>query len=190
MQKKPSEELGDFNKLFNEYKERFTRFANTYVRDISVAEDFTNDSFLYYWENRATIDTQSNPPAYILTTLKHKCLNYLQSVQIRQDVSEKLRLHAEWELQTRITSLEACEPYQLFTEEIQNIVNESLRNLPEKTRKIFLLSRKENYSHKEIAEKVGLSTKSVEFHINKTLKVLRENLKDYLPVLTYLSLFL
>ena len=185
-----SEELKNFNRLFSDYKERFIRFANTYVRDLSIAEDFTIDSFMYYWENRTSIDSESNPPAYILTTIKHKCLNHLQSIQVRQDVSEKLRQHAEWELQTRITSLEACEPYQLFTAEIQEIVNNSLKELPERTRDIFILSRKRNYSHKEISEKTGLSTKSVEFHITKALRLLRENLKDYLPVIAYLYLFL
>lgn len=190
MGKYTSEELKEFNQLFSNYKERFIRFANTYVRDTSLAEDFTIDAFMYYWENRTTIDTHSNPPAYILTTIKHKCLNHLQSVQVRQDVSEKLREHAEWELQTRIRSLEACEPYQLFTAEIQEIVNRSLKELPERTREIFLLSRKENYTHKEIADKFALSTKSVEFHISKAIKILRENLKDYLPAITYLWLFL
>lgn len=190
MRENSSKDLKDFNRLFMDYKERFIRFATSYTRDPSLAEDIAVDSFMYYWENRNTIDTQANPPAYILTTIKHKCLNYLQSVQVRQDVSEKLRQHVEWELQTRISSLEACEPYQLFSSEIQGIVKKSLSKLPEQTRKIFLLSRRDNLSHKEIAEKIGLSTKSIEFHISKTLRLLREDLKDYLPVITYLYLFL
>lgn len=190
MDKNSSKELKDFNKLFMDYKERFIRFATSYVRDPSLAEDIAIDSFMYYWENRNSIDTHSNPPAYILTTIKHKCLNHLQSVQVRQEVSEKLRQHAEWELQTRISSLEACEPYQLFSAEIKEIVRKSLSKLPEQTRNIFLLSRSKNLPHKEIAEIIGLSTKSIEFHINKTLKVLREDLKDYFPIITYLYLFL
>lgn len=190
MSENSSKELKDFNKLFMDYKERFIRFATSYLRDPSLAEDIAIDSFMYYWENRKIINLQANPPAYILTTIKHKCLNHLQSVQVRQDVSEKLRQHAEWELQTRISSLEACEPYQLFSEEIQEIVRKSLDKLPKQTREIFLLSRKYNLSHKEIAARIGLSTKSIEFHISKTLKVLRVDLKDYLPIIAYLYLFL
>lgn len=186
-------ELDDFrvfNKLFSDHKGRFIRFANSYVRDLAIAEDFTIDSFMYYWENRATINTHSNPPAYILTTIKHKCLNHLQSLQVRQDVSEKLRQHAGWELQTRINSLDACDPYHLFTTEILEIVQKSLLDLPDRSREIFLLSRKEELSHKEIASKLGISSKSVEFHINKVLKHLRYVLKDYLPVFALLYLFL
>lgn len=190
MDKYNSEDLKEFNQLFTNYKARFIRFANTYVRDYSVAEDLTIDSFLYYWENISTIDTRANPPAYILTTIKHKCLNHLQSTQIRQDTSEKLRQHAQWELQTRISSLEACEPYSLFTEEIQTIVNNSLKELPERTRKIFLLSRQKNLSHKEIADQFDISYKSVEYHINKTLKHLRTNLRDYFPAILFIYLFL
>lgn len=190
MPESDSAEIKEFNKLFTDYKERFTRFAFTYVRDSTVAEDIATDSFMYYWENRPNIDTRSNPPAYILTTIKHKCLNYLQSVQVRQDASEKLRSHAEWELQTRISTLEACEPYALFTDEIQEIVNKSLKELPERTREIFLLSRKTNLPHKAIAEKFRISNKSVEYHITKSITLLRRNLKDYYPAIAYLSLFI
>ena len=60
---------------------------------------------------------------------------------------------------------------------------ETLASLPEQTRRIFIMSRYEQMSVKEIAEKQQLTPKSVEYHITKSLKVLRVALKDYLPVL-------
>ncbi|MDR0895390.1 MAG: hypothetical protein LBN06_08865 [Prevotellaceae bacterium] len=54
--------------------------------------------------------------------------------------------------------------------------------LPEQTRRIFVMSRYENKPHKEIAALLGLTTKSVEFHISKSTQALRTSLKDYLPV--------
>ena len=56
-------ELVAFNKLFSDYKERFVRFAYTYVRDQAVAEDFVIDSLIYYWENRQRLDENTNVPA-------------------------------------------------------------------------------------------------------------------------------
>ena len=74
----------------------------------------------------------------------------------RSYVSEAIRKHAEWELSTRIASLRACDPEELFSSEIQEIVTETLRRLPAKTREIFLLSREENLSCKEIASRMKI----------------------------------
>lgn len=181
-------DLKAFNQLFSDYQGRFIRFAQTYVRDTAVAEDFTVEALMYYWEKQKALPADTNVPAYILTVIKHKCLNHLQHQQVHEEVSEKLKDHAEWELNTRITTLRACEPSELFTAEAQAIVDRTLAGLPEQTRRIFIMSRYENKSHKEIAELTGMTTKGVEFHVNKALKELRMNLKDYFPL--FLHLFL
>ena len=171
-----SADLKAFNQLFADYQGRFIRFANIYVRDIAVAEDFTIEALMQYWENRNTLKADSNVPAYILTIIKNKCINYLQHIQVREDASEHLKNHAEWELNTRISTLEACNPEELFTAEAQEIVN-----------KIFIMSRYENKPYKEIAETLGMTTKGVEYHIAQALKKLHVNLKDYIPLLVFLS---
>ena len=168
-----SADLKAFNQLFADYQGRFIRFANIYVRDIAVAEDFTIEALMQYWENRNTLKADSNVPAYILTIIKNKCINYLQHIQVREDASEHLKNHAEWELNTRISTLEACNPEELFT--------------AEQTRRIFIMSRYENKPYKEIAETLGMTTKGVEYHISQALKKLHANLKDYIPLLVFLS---
>lgn len=79
-----SADLKAFNQLFADYQGRFIRFANIYVRDIAVAEDFTIEALMQYWENRNTLKADSNVPAYILTIIKNKCINYLQHIQVRK----------------------------------------------------------------------------------------------------------
>lgn len=182
-------ELAAFNELFTSYKGRFIRFAQTYVRDAAIAEDYVIDSLIYYWENRHKLEGDVNAPAYVLTVLKHKCLNYLQHQSLHEEVVDTMISHAQWELNTRIASLEACEPYELFVAEAQEIVKTTLARLPERTREIFVMSRMQNLSHKEIAEKLDITTKGVEFHIAKALKELRIGLKDYLPVFLYLFFY-
>lgn len=59
--------------------------------------------------------------------------------------------------------------------------------LPEQTRRIFIMSRYENKPYKEIAETLGMTTKGVEYHIAQALKKLHVNLKDYIPLLVFLS---
>lgn len=183
-------ELTTFDELFTTYKGRFVRFAQTYVRDTAIAEDFVIDSLIYYWENRHKLEEEvNNVPAYVLTVIKHKCLNYLQHQSLHEEVIDTMISHAQWELNTRIATLEACEPYELFVAEAQEIVKTTLARLPERTREIFVLSRMQNLSHKEIAEKLDITTKGVEFHIAKALKELRIGLKDYLPVFLYLFFY-
>lgn len=180
-------DLHAFNELFSSYRGRFVRFAYSYVRDQSVAEDFTMEALMNYWENRNTLSPDSNIPAYILTIIKNKCLNHLEHLRVRQDTAEKILNHAQWELHTRISGLKACEPEELFTREAIEIVNQTIARLPEQTRLIFMMSRYESKSHKEIAEITGMTTKGVEFHISKALKVLRKNLKDYFPLIILLT---
>ena len=74
----------------------------------------------------------------------------------------------------------------IFISDIQKIVNNTLKQLPEQTQLIFQLSRIENKSANEIAEELEISVKSVEYHITKSLSLLRKKLKDYLPVILFL----
>lgn len=175
-------DIHSFTFLYKEYKHRFTHFAKTYVDDWAVAEDLVMDSLMYYWENRGSLQNYSNIPAYILTIVKNKCLNYLHREQTREEVEKHLYNREDWELNLRIATLEACNPEKLFSDEIQQIIDATLDSLPSLSREIFIRSRYENQTNKEIAEALSLSVKSVEYHITKTLKLLRKTLKDYLPV--------
>jgi RNA polymerase sigma-70 factor (ECF subfamily) len=85
-------------------------------------------------------------------------------------------------LQTKISTLEACDPDFLFSEEIQKIIDSTLNQLPKKTRQIFQMSRIEGLPYNVIAVKMNLSQKSIEYHISKALDVLRESLKDFLCI--------
>ncbi|MDR2920008.1 MAG: RNA polymerase sigma-70 factor [Tannerella sp.] len=180
---KDANDIYDFNRLYHDYKKRFTHFAKTYVDDLAVAEDIVIDSLMYYWENRLSLENNANIPAYILTVIKNKCLNYLHRERIREEVEKYISDKEEWELNLRIATLEACDPKKLFSDEIQAIINSTLDSLSEQSRDIFIRSKYENQTNKEIARNLGLSIKSIEYHMTKTLKVLRVALKDYLPFL-------
>ena len=99
---------------------------------------------------------------------------------------------AEWqqrELAIRISTLEGCNPEDIFSVEIQTILNRTLEELPEQTRNVFKMSRFEQKSGKEIAQSLGITVKGVDYHIAKALKALRVSLKDYLPLFYFLFLY-
>ena len=174
-----------FGKLFDGYRQQFVRFANSYVRDWQTAEDFVMDAMLEYWQNRDSLHDNSNVPAYIITIIRNRCLNWLCRQKVRNNASETIRNIAEWDLETRIQSLKECDPQILFSKEIRSIVSDTLKSLPPQTRRIFIMSRERHLSYKEIAALTGMSVKGVEFHIGKALKVLRHALKNYLGILVY-----
>lgn len=173
-------DIQNFNLLFNEYHGRFVCFAMGYIKDRQKAEDFVSEAFAAFWENYHQLSAETKPPAYIMTIIKNKCLNWLQHQQIEQRVTSELRNHSEWLLKTKISTLEACDPDFLFSNEIQRIITSTLNQLPRKTRTIFRMSRDEGLPYNVIAKRLNLSQKSIEYHISKTLDQLRNSLKDFL----------
>ena len=64
------EDITSFNQLYKEFQRRFVRFANTYVRDLTTAEDITIEAMMYYWENRQSLSKAYKIQAYILKNIK------------------------------------------------------------------------------------------------------------------------
>ena len=182
MEEKLKKEQEDFATLFERCRMPFTQFAYSYIRDREVAEDIFSDAMIQYWTKRNELEADTNPRAYILTLIKHLSLNYLRHQQVRITVEEELSQSMEREQAFRIRTLQDCDPQELFSEELQQLVRKTLQQLPEQTRLIFFKSRLEGKRNGEIAEEMGLSGKSVEYHITQALKALRKQLKDYLPL--------
>ncbi|MFT3738117.1 MAG: RNA polymerase sigma-70 factor [Breznakibacter sp.] len=168
-----------FNAVYAEYYPKSYAFVKSYVHDAMATEDIVSDTLVRLWE-RMGIETIDPIAPFLFTMLKNKCLDYLKHQSIRQDVHQDLKCTLERELQVRILSLESTDPLEIFSHEIQHIVDETLQALPSKTRDVFVMSRYGNKPHKEIAEKQGISVKGVDYHISLSVKALRSALKDYL----------
>lgn len=177
-------DMAAFDRLFGEYRPRFLRFARGYVADPAEAEDIVMESFVAAWRHRETLTAETFPP-YTLTIVKNKCLNWLRGQAVRLRAAESLHSHNTQVLRTRIATLEACNPEELFSKEARRIVDRTLAELPERTREIFIRSRFRGQSYKEIADEMGITVKSVEFEISKAMKRLRVALKDYLAFFAF-----
>ena len=130
-------------------------FANSYVRDPIVAEDIYVESMMQYWEKRTELPTDINVPAYILTSVKNRALNYLRHLGVRTEVEAQLYEHQTRELNFRISSLESCDPSELFTTEVRDIIRNTLKELPEQTRLIFVKSRFEKQNQPGNCRRIG-----------------------------------
>lgn len=177
-----------FVEVYETYKEPFIKFANSFVRDYTVAENLFADAFMDYWVRRDTLPVDCNVAAYILTTLRHKSLNHLRDEIRHHKISDDMSQTLKKELEFRANSLENFTIQSLFTDEISSIVSDVLSKMPDQTRTVFELSRFSNKMNSEIAQIMGISVKAVEYHITKVLKVLRVSLQDY--ILVFIIFFL
>ena len=175
-----SNTLEIFSSFFQENHDNFLNFAYSYTRNWTEAEDILMEAMISLWECRDRWDSENTLHALLLTIIKNKALNHLEHEQIRLRAEETLNTHGQRELDLRIASLKECNPDQIFSSEIQQIVNKALSLMSEQSRTIFILSRYKNKPNKQIAEQLNISLKTVEFHMSKALRILRTELKDYL----------
>jgi RNA polymerase sigma-70 factor, ECF subfamily len=169
-----------FNYFFDYYYSGLCIYANKYTEDLSTSEEIVQDVFVRFWEKRQNIEIENSVRFYLFRTVYNQCMNLLKHKKIeriyrQQNVIRSDNLYEE--------------QWNLFNEtELRNILDQVISKLPARCRAVFELSRFENLKNKEIAEKLGITEKTVENQITKALKVLRKELKDFLPLfLMYLS---
>lgn len=151
-----------------------------------LAEDIYMEAMIEFWEKRTSFSTEMNIPAYILTTIKNKALNHLRHLYIKTEAVSSIQSQNLRELNLRISSLDECNPSELFAEDVKQILRKTFKELPHLTKRVFYLSRIKNKKNREIAEELNMSIKTVEFHITKALKLFTARLKDYLSILLLL----
>ncbi|MDR3143115.1 MAG: RNA polymerase sigma-70 factor [Tannerellaceae bacterium] len=178
----------NFNIFYRRHYRKCFLFAKSYVHDDWVAEDIASESLLKLWET-AKLKNIEHPMALLFSILRNKSLDHLKHEVIKQETLSALSANGQRELNIRISTLEACDPNQMFSTEIQGIIESTLNALPEQTRKIFMMSRFENLSRQEIADALGITKKGVEYHIAKALKSLQADLKDYLSLFYFLLFY-
>lgn len=154
-----------FEFIFRLYYQPLKAFANTIVNDLYLAEDLVQDVFIHLWNNRTTVEV-SSPKAYLYNMVKNKALNSIRHNKVKQR-------HADEILNTTVEFISD----ELENNEVQIDILKAINKLPEHCKKIFIMSRMHSLKHKEIAEELNISIKTVKNQIGKALKILREDLK-------------
>lgn len=167
----------EFGRLFLEYREKFISVARSYVRDEIAAEDIVSGCFTSFWDNREKIVIEVSPEAYILQSVKNRCINYLR------DNANRMRAHEQRynSAMARIRVMESEDLGFIFRSDIEAIFSRLLEKTPEMTRNIFCSSRFEDLTYEEIAQKYNVSPRKVKREIQSVLSMMRQSLKDYLP---------
>ncbi|KAF5072405.1 Sigma-70, region 4 [anaerobic digester metagenome] len=176
----------EFENIYVVHYSRMKRFAQEYVVREEDAENIVQDVFLDLWEQNFLLLTHTNLFAYLFTTLKNRCIDFLRHKTIVQNTAQKLQDDYTKALQMKFQSLEAFDE-QLFSEpDIETIIQNAIESLPERCREIFVLNKIEGKKQKTIAQELNISINTVENQMAIAYKKLKEILKDYIPLLIFL----
>lgn len=168
--------LGDINAyeiVFHAYYKALAKYAHTIVKDMDDAEDIVQQTFVSIWEKRAVIEVHTSLKALLYKSVHNACLNKIKQQQVRRKHKKTIQVYEEYD------STSAA----IQERELQKRIEDALKKLPTECAKIFKLSRFEQLKYQEIADQLGLSIKTVENQMGKALRIMREELKDYLPLL-------
>jgi len=169
-----------FEGLFKSFFAELTIYATRFVEDMENAEEIVQDIFFNLWNNRLKLNINTSIKAYLYTTVRNTCLNLIK----HKKVESKYREHFSRQLRE-----DELKPEDWMDgNELQKKINDTIDKLPPERKKVFVMSRFENLKYKEIAEQLDISVKTVENQMGKALKFLREELKDFLPLLVFLFL--
>ena len=167
-----------FEALFREYFLVLHESAFYYTADSKQAEDIVQDVFLKMWELRTKLIINTSLKAYLFRSVHNSCIQYLRHQSVRKKYDESYQVKLQESLIMSHLFLESGLT-KLYEEEIETIKNSALRLLPEKTRKIYVLSRDGHLKNSKIAEILNITEKTVEYHISRALGIIKHQLNDY-----------
>lgn len=168
-----------FEDLFKAYYPFLCSFAKKYVDDIDDCKDIVHNVFLNLWQKQGELDAATSLKPYLFKSVYNRCLNHIRD---RKKIVRHDLLMDEEPLFDYLESNDFLEQSELETK-----IKESIDALPDSCRHVFVLSRFEEKKYKEIADELNISVKTVEGQMSRALKILRENLADYLLALLILS---
>jgi RNA polymerase sigma-70 factor (ECF subfamily) len=163
-----------FDYIFNYYYSSLCAFSMQYIKDRNAVEDLVQDFFVSLWMEVPGLQIHSSLRSYLFAGIKNRCLDH----QKHQKVTEKYRAYMLFASGNDSNSAD-----NYFAEsELRQAIQKCLEKLPPRCREIFELSRLNGLSNHDISEQLGLSKRTVELQISNSLKVLRKELIEYLPL--------
>lgn len=167
-----SEHEAAFEAVFRAHYGVLCNYACSFLNDRDEAEEIVQSVFLAFWEKRLSLDVHTSVKAYLFSMVRNASLNSLNRKKMQEKYAAEKKRNAALS--------DVTQPVELA--ELARHIAAALQKLPEQCRVIFAMSRFEELKHAEIAAELNLSVKTVENQIGKALKIMREQLREYLPL--------
>ncbi len=154
-----------FTEIYNRYKKLLYIFAYRRLGDIEEVNDLLHDLFLSIWTNREEIDIQYTLSTYLYSSVRNRIINIIAHKQVSAKYTESFNRFAATEYSST--------DHLLRHNELSGLIDKEVERLPKKMRQVFELSRKTNYTRKQIALELGLSEETVKSHMHHALRILK-----------------
>lgn len=161
-----------FDEVYRYYFRGLCAFCSQYVT-LDEAEEIVQDTMMWIWENRTKLMGDLMLKSLLFMIVKNKALNRISHLEIKRRVHQEIADKYEAEFTS---------PDFYLNNELFQLYETALNKLSTESRQAYEMNRKEHLTHKEIAEKLKVSPQTVNYRISQALKMLRVELKDYLPL--------
>ena len=179
-----------FEHFYISWYSRAKNFAREYVLDDVEAENIVQDVFIKVYERWNLFDENINLTSYFFTAIKNESLKTLRKKLTVEKAKERIQKEYTMEIRLRYDSLESLNTAFSDEKSIEDLLYDALNKLPERCRQIFVMNKLKGKKQKQIAEELGISVNTVEVQMGIAYKKLREELKDYLPIILFLFGFI
>ena len=163
-------DLKSYELLFHKYYNLFLAFTQGFVKERAAAEDIMQEIFMRLWIYRERLDEHRSIYNLLFTMTKHRIYDHFRRMYnigtVQQPITEKMEAGEESTL-------------EIDAETMRQTIARRVADMPPQRQRIFVMSRDENLSRQEIAERLGLSVRTVDKHLELALRELRIHLKDY-----------
>ena len=167
-----------FDALFRRYYPALCAYGHRFV-DLEDAEEIVQEIMLWIWEKHSELIIESSLSQYLFKMTYHRALNLIAKKEIIN--------RAEAVFYTKNQEIpEDVNYYQI--KELTKRIEKAIAALPESYQTAFIMHRFKGMSYKDIAVTYNVSPKTIDYRIQQALKLLREDLKDYLPLTVLLAL--
>ena len=161
-----------FTMIFQKYYNDLVSYAYSLIQDVTQSEEIAQDVFVKLWENREKTIVHSSLKSYLLSAVHNRSIDFIRHHEVTGRYSA-------FALAEALDSDNNIEAYVLHSD-LRSHYNKALDKLPRVYSQVFIMNRNEALTYAEIAEKLGVSVRTVEVRMGKALSLLREELKEYL----------
>jgi len=168
----------EFQEIYHQHFNGLANYAYAVLKDKDAAKDVVQDVFLDLWNKRETLSIKTSLEAYLVRAVKFKSIDFIRKDKTKQQYVANMTPSS-----VPLTEDDSNDEEQTTKRKKQ--LSYAIAQLPTKCRQVFLLSRLNGYTYKEIAEEMDISPKTVENQISRALKLLRQKLSDLMILVLF-----
>lgn len=160
-----------YNEIYQRYKWVLFLHALKRIRNREEAKDIVQELFITLWDKRREMEIKGHLSGYLFTAVRNRVIKFISHQQVESVYISSLG--------NSINAGICITDHRTRENNLAEIIEKEIQDLPEKMRQVFILSRKHNLSHKEISAQLGIEETTVKRQISNALKILRTKLGLY-----------